>query len=76
MKKIALFAFVASLVFIVSCGQSAKEIKEKQIKDSIVADSTAHAMFINDSIVRVEFVADSLKNDSISKATTKTKKKK
>lgn len=66
MKKIALLVLVAALGFMASCNPSAKEIREKEIADSLKTDSIAKAQFKADSLK-----ADSLRIDSIAKATKK-----
>jgi hypothetical protein len=75
MKKVfGLFAVIA-LLLVASCGPSAKELEEKRIADSIsmvaYADSV-NLQFKTDSIASVK--ADSIRADSVAKATKKVKK--
>ena len=70
MKKVLLILGFGLMIFIISCGPSAKQIEEKRIADSIrVADSlamvSAEQQRINDSALKVieeKCIADSIKN--------------
>jgi hypothetical protein len=83
MKKILSMLMLAGIVTFIACGPSAKEKAEKAKQDSIMmADSIAKVEMMAkqkaDSIAMVEkaiHIKDSLKLDSIAKATAKSTKK-
>jgi hypothetical protein len=79
MKKLFAILAVGLVLLFASCGQSAKQLEEKRIADSIrVADSCAIVLAkeqkIADSIAK--FKADSLKADSVKKSLKVKKVKK
>lgn len=81
MKKLFAILAVGIVLLFASCGQSAKELEEKRIADSIrVADSLAMVKVqeqkIADSIANAKFKADSLAADSVKKAVKVKKVKK
>ncbi len=79
MKKILSLLVVAGMVFVASCGQSAKqkEAEQKRIQDSIrVADSIAQVEKAAQAAdqAKQDSIANAAKQDSIAKAEEANKK--